>query len=262
MSARKKPELNKALSDALREFASPTTPHELESRGVRRVRTISMEQVSAMIEKAVNRTIMERTLSGDSGELGILVDHAQVGLLGLLKGVQEVEESRGAISQSRSDLMAELAEMRRQRGEPTAPFTPDSNDPTLQKMRAAIKEAFAQLGPKTPAMAAAEHALEERALILLEEARRRATAAQIRERDDQIERLERRLMKLVESLEVTEETLKRVTAMKNIDLGIASLFRVVQGMSADEPNRELKRQMMETIFKANVEFQQKRAAAS
>lgn len=262
MSVRKKPELNQALSEAIREFGSPTTPHELERRGVHRVRSISMAQISAMIEKAVNRTILERTLGGAQGDLAQLVDHAQVGLLGLLKGVEEVEASRGAIHESRNELMSELEEMRRERThslvlEPVAP-----NDPTVLKMKAAIRASFEKLGVSTPQSSAIEQELEERALVLLEEARRRAAAAQIRVRDDHIEQLERRITKLVQSLEETEKILNRVAAMKNIDLGVASLFRVVQGLAQDEPNREMKRQLMETIFKANVEFQQKRAAAN
>jgi hypothetical protein len=262
MSVRKKPELNQALSEAIREFGSPTTPHELERRGVQRVRSISMAQISAMIEKAVNRTILERTLGGAQGDLAQLVDHAQVGLLGLLKGVEEVEASRGAIHESRNELMSELEEMRRERThslvlEPVGP-----NDPTVLKMKAAIRTSFEKLGVDTAESQAIEAELEERALVLLEEARRRAAAAQIRLRDDHIEQLERRITKLVQSLEQTEQILNRVAAMKNIDIGVASLFRVVQGLAQDEPNRELKRQLMETIFKANVEFQQKRAAAN
>ncbi len=262
MSVRKKPELNQALSDALREFGSPTTPHELERRGVQRVRSISMAQISAMIEKAVNRTILERTLGGAQGDLAQLVDHAQVGLLGLLKGVEEVEASRGAIHESRNELMSELAQMRQERTnalhlEPAGP-----SDPTVLKMKALIRASFGKLGVATPETAAIESELEERALVLLEEARRRAAAAQIRQRDDHIDQLERRITKLVQSLEQTEQILNRVAAMKNIDIGVASLFRVVQGLAQDEPNREMKRQLMETIFKANVEFQQKRAAAN
>jgi hypothetical protein len=59
---------------------------------------------------------------------------------------------------------------------------------------------------------------------------------------------------------VTEKTLKDVAAMKNIDLGIASLYRVVQGLPTEEANRALKQEMMQIIFNANLDFQKKRAA--
>jgi hypothetical protein len=262
MTIHRKLELNKALTDAVREFGSPTTPQQLEERGVLRVRYVSLEQVSTMIEKAINRTILERTLGGESGDLGLLVDHAQLGLLGLLKGVEEVEASRGAIHASRAELLTELADMRRERVAAGATPAADPADPTVQKMLAAIRDTFRKLGPRTPETIKIERELTERASILLEEARRRAAAAQLRERDSHIDRLERRVTKLVQLLETTEETLKHVASMKNIDLGIASLYRVVQGLSANEPNRVLKQEMMEMIFKANIELQKKRAGTS
>jgi hypothetical protein len=266
MTSRRKPELNTALTEAVREFGSPTTPQQLEERGVLRVRYVSLEQVSAMIEKAINRTIMERTIGGVDGDMGLLVDQAQAGLLGLLKGVEEVEASRDAIGRSRTELLAELTEMRRERVRASATPPADPNDPTVQKMLVAIRDTFVKLGgmlgPLTPEAKAIEREFTERALILLEETRRRAAAAQIRERDDHVDRLERRVRKLVQSLEATETALKDVAAMKNIDLGIASLYRVVQGLSPNELNRNLKKEMMEMIFKANLELQKKRAAST
>ena len=44
--------------------------------------------------------------------------------------------------------------------------------------------------------------------------------------------------------------------------GRESLYRVVQGLSAEEENADLKRQMMELIFKANLELREKQALAT
>ena len=44
----------------------------------------------------------------------------------------------------------------------------------------------------------------------------------------------------------------RVAAMKNIDLGVASIYRNVQGLSAEEANAEQKREMLKNIFESNV----------
>jgi hypothetical protein len=262
MTVRKKPQLNTALTEAVREFGSPTTPSQLEQRGVRTLRSVPVQRISEMIEKAVNRTILERTLGAGNGDLGVLIDHAQVGLLKLLKGVEEVEASRGAISQSRTELMDELAEMRRDRVRANAAPVADPTDPTVHKMRAAIRETFGKLGANGAEALVIERQFTEVALVLLEEARRRAAAAQNRERDSQVDRLERRVTKLVESLEATEKTLKEVAAMKNIDLGIASLYRVVQGLPEEEQNRAQKKQMMEIIFQANLDMQKRRSTAT
>lgn len=260
MTTRRKLQLNEALSQAVREFGNPTTPRQLEDRGVQHLRHVSVAQVSEMIEKAVNRTIMERTIGGMSADLGLLAERAQEGLLGLLKGVEEVEASRGAIEKSRSEIMVELAEMRRDRVAVFSIPPADPADPTVHKMLALIRETFEKLGPRTPARIGIERELSERASILLEEMRRRASAYQIRQRDDHVDRLERRVAKLVHSLEETEQALNRIAAMKDIDPGIASLYRAVQGLSPEESNRALKKEMMELIFRANVELQKKRGA--
>jgi AcrR family transcriptional regulator len=262
MTVRPKPKLNTALTEAVKEFGNPTTPHQLEERGVRNLRSVPVARISEMIEKAVNRTILERTLGAGNGDLGVLLEHAQVGLIGLLKGVEEVEASRGAISQSREELIGELAEMRRDRVRATTPLAADPDDPTVEKMRHAIRETFGKLGVTSTEGLRVEKQFTEFALVLLEEARRRAAAAQNRERDSQVDRLERRVTKLVESLAETEARLKEVAAMKNIDLGIASLYRVVQGLPEQESNRALKKQLMEVIFKANLEMQKKQSAAT
>ena len=74
---------------------------------------------------------------------------------------------------------------------------------------------------------------------------------------ERIDLLERRLAKLTHLLGVTEEELQRVAAMKGIDMGIASIYRSVQGLSSDAANRERKIEMMKTIFQANLELKNK-----
>lgn len=74
-------------------------------------------------------------------------------------------------------------------------------------------------------------------------------------RDTQsVELLERRIAKLTESLGVTEEELQRVLRMKGVDPGVASVYRSVQGLSADAVQAELKRELMSKIFQANLDL--------
>src|SRR4029079_4744742 len=145
MTTRKKTELNSALADAVREFGAPTTPHELEELGLRKVRYVPVRKISEMIEKAIHTTILERTIGAVDGDLGALVDQAQAGMLGLLKGVEDVVASQGALSKSRAELMDGLAETRPRRGQASPILAPDPSDPTVQKMIAAIRETFGKL---------------------------------------------------------------------------------------------------------------------
>lgn len=68
----------------------------------------------------------------------------------------------------------------------------------------------------------------------------------------QIELLERRIAKLTEQLGMTEEQLQRVLRAKSIDPGIASIYDSVQGLSPDEVDAALKRELLGRIFEANV----------
>lgn len=80
-------------------------------------------------------------------------------------------------------------------------------------------------------------------------------------RDQAIEKLERRVKKLVEALDQSERALQRALQSRSLDEGIESLYRVVQGLSSNESQLEQKRAMMAEIFSANVAFQASLKAA-
>jgi Mrp family chromosome partitioning ATPase len=71
----------------------------------------------------------------------------------------------------------------------------------------------------------------------------------------EIDILERRIAKLTHLLEQTEADLRRMAAMKNIDLGIASTSRDVRGLRAEDDAHAFKRSLMQKIFQANLELQ-------
>jgi diguanylate cyclase (GGDEF)-like protein len=66
------------------------------------------------------------------------------------------------------------------------------------------------------------------------------------DKDEQIDVLERRGM--------TEEELRRVAAMKGVEFGLPSIYKTVQGLRGHESNYERKKDMMRTIFQANLEL--------
>jgi GGDEF domain-containing protein len=92
--------------------------------------------------------------------------------------------------------------------------------------------------------------------------RETSTASRMIESQKTIDQLERRVAKLTESLGLTEAELKRVAALKNIDLGIASIYRNVQGLSVDEAGAEQKKEMLKHIFESNVALRAKLASMS
>ena len=66
--------------------------------------------------------------------------------------------------------------------------------------------------------------------------------------------LERRVAKLKDLLDSTEAELMAIARMKGIDTGVASIYRTVQGLTADEQDFERKKEMLTLLFEANVEL--------
>lgn len=82
----------------------------------------------------------------------------------------------------------------------------------------------------------------------------RQVEAELAEKKRDMDLLQRRLAKLTEQLGLTEQELARVLKMKNIDPGLASIYKTVQGLSEDEASAAVKKELMVKIFEANIEF--------
>lgn len=74
----------------------------------------------------------------------------------------------------------------------------------------------------------------------------------------EIDLLRRRVSKLTKSLGLTEQELGRLQRLQNLDPGLASVYRDVQGLSMDDARAELKKELMASIFEANLDLQNKR----
>jgi diguanylate cyclase (GGDEF)-like protein len=129
---------------------------------------------------------------------------------------------------------------------------PLSREPTREELaaRALIERLLAQ-GFDFDAINALEPDQIAAALRGFQEQKTQVEAGSAADKARQIELLERRIAKLTDLLGITEEELKRVAAMKGIELGMASIYRTVQGLSLDANQYERKREMMRTIFETN-----------
>lgn len=72
----------------------------------------------------------------------------------------------------------------------------------------------------------------------------------------QIETLERRIQKLNDMLSRTEQDLAHMARLKSFDPGVASIYRDVQGIAAEDEAKALKKDLMQKIFEANLELKQ------
>lgn len=117
---------------------------------------------------------------------------------------------------------------------------------------AELRTIFAEEGKKIEGLKPLERRVVALVELGLRENRQRALEAHVAEHTMQVEMLERRISKLNKSLGTTADALKRVSAMKAVDGGIASIYRDVQGLSEEDAQAELKKELMADIFKANV----------
>jgi len=88
----------------------------------------------------------------------------------------------------------------------------------------------------------------------LEAKKNEAVSEAERAHREEVNQLERRISKLMSSLGMTEAELVRLRQMKNIDDGLSSIYREVQGLDTGDARAELKRDLMEKIFAANIEM--------
>jgi hypothetical protein len=233
---------NQALTESVREIGRPTTPDELQRRGVRVLRSVGMSEVSRLIEIAVNRTLMDRTTGVSTGEMKQLVSEAQDTMGHLLRSKEELAASRDELLERRRELQKDLADLKTGRLAPTPGRHPHDEHLFQNQLRIELIEMLGERAARAVAMRAA-HVL------------RRTRIDGPDERDERIVHLERRISKLVNSLEHAEEAIARISKMKDVDIGVASLYRVVQGLTDNDGGFEAKAKMMTSIFEANVKLQ-------
>ncbi len=217
---------------------------------------------------AANTEVMEGV------DLDVLVQTAETGLaVGVAAGGDRYIEWR-ELQQEVDDLRHELQEQAQTlAGSALAPAgAPDAPAPTelpLLEDEAGdrllvqrIAEVFETFGDGSAAFERIEREVASIAMELLQQTRHAAheAAAKAPEQEDaerKVDVLERRVAKLSGLLGIAESELKRIAKMKNIDLGIASIYRTVQGLTEDDGNAEKKKEMMADIFQANVALKAK-----
>ncbi len=257
------PHLNEALTNAVRRWARPTTPDELKRRGVNRVRSVSLSRVASLLEKAVNRTMIARTIGCANGEYP---DDAEafsgqarrefLAMLGgddasLREGDREVErEARGTLKQLEGELAerreAVAAERRALAGVSGA--VGESDGDLAQKLRTL----FGAWGGSPENPSPLEREVIALSVAELRRERAAGSSARLTEQAKSIELLERRISKLTLLLGKTEQELTAARRRASADPGVASVYDSVQGLDEDDNAFAKKAELITSIFEANM----------
>lgn len=252
------PELNPAFAAELRRLGRSTTPEELRRRGVQRVRSVGSADLSLLIERAVNRTLMERTI-GPLDEAGMqeVVDQAQQHLSRQLRDIEELADSRSLLQAHREEMQGELGRLRAALAERRAFMEHEARGPaplSADEHKQLLRRVHVCLAPLLPGgrLEGSAKAVAGDLVAMMHAHAAGLLAEQRRAFEDEMLKQERRVAKLVQSLERTEQVLARVARMKDLEEGVESLYRTVQGLSATDAASELKRAMLARIYEANV----------
>jgi hypothetical protein len=255
--------LNEELTEAVLRWARPTTPSELQARGVSRVHAISLSRVGALLEKAVNRTLIRRTVDGLPDDALALSSSAREEFLRLARGVEPRESTRIAerASSTLERLRTELTNRRAAlASEALAPHTAHDLGQTVE-----VEERIRALFVRFSSDCEVPIALERQVLSVVRQAfdglQQREREARQRESRRELDLLERRITKLQALLAESETELQRARDGASVDAGVASIYDRVQGLSGVDVARERKGALMSAIFAANLELRQATATA-
>jgi len=250
----KEPKLNAALAQEVRRWARSTTPDELRKRGINRVRSIKLADMAELIEKAVNRTLMARTIGELDDDLDGFSGEARSEFLRLVSDDREKrtggleEKAEGELERLKSELARRRRALERQEQEL-------GSDSRTAKVEAQIRRLFANWGGGVGDNSQLEQQIIDLALKEMGQEHRQVQVVRLQQHREEIDRLERRIGKLSGLLGQTEEELARmVDGGMVLDQGVASIYRNVQGLKAGDGAYVKKADLMREIFEANVAF--------
>ena len=255
------PNLDSAITDAVRRWARPTTVEELQARGVRKVRSVSMTRIAGLLEKAVNRALVARTI-GDLGEDNDSFSRAAraefVKMVKTGEAVESTEEDAtpAAAGTALDRLKVELRERRAVLQEQQAELTNESaiEGPSDQQLEAKLARLFQAWGGDPDKPTPLEQDVVRVAVTELQAERRRGRQALIDDHRKQMDTLERRVTKLSGVLESTQAELKTALNREFADPGVGSIYTDVQGLDGDDSSFDKKTALMASIFEANLEL--------
>ncbi len=251
-----------SLKAAVRQIAFRTDVDSLKKQGVERVSVLGMDRIVGLVEEAVHRSLKSRLVGL---EREAVADATKAEFLRLLRSNQELQREKSEVERLKERAEEEVDQLRRliaqekqvlderlRQGQFATQARNAIDDAAIAER---VREAIAASG------GAAGSAVEERVLALVMETvgRERAAAEEAKSalRDREVENLQRRIEKLTQSLSTTEHRLRQVAAMKNIDDGISSIYREVQGLDESAQDSGKKKELMSAIFAANMRLQKK-----
>lgn len=248
-------ELKKSLKEAVKRLAYNTSVDQLKKKGVKRVNVLGLDRIVSLIEEAVHRSLRHRLVTS---EREAVVDATTEEFLKLLKSNEELKARHEAAEEESNNLRIQLQRLQ-------AELTERLNEAEVQRQHdyegedEEIARRVARLFDRSKGDLPEEMRGQVYDLIqsVVGEERREVLIAREAARDREVDNLQRRIKKLSDSLQATESKLTEVAGMKDVETGVASIYREVQGLRGGDRESERKKELMADIFSANLQLQKK-----
>jgi Skp family chaperone for outer membrane proteins len=253
------------LKDAVRQMSFRTSLDSLKKKGVQQVSVLGIDRIIALVEAAVHRSLRSH-LVGIEREA--VADATKAEFVRLLRSNEDLQRQKSEVEQQKERAEEEIDVLRRdlasqqqalqiklEQGALSVANRYEGENAAIAKKVSDVLQALA--GNQGLSVTAAEEKVMELVMDVVSGERKAAETARAALRDREVDTLQRRITKLNESLGLTERRLLEVAAMKNIDNGISSVYREVQGLSDADAQQGKKKELMADIFKANLKLQKK-----
>jgi len=256
------------LKDAVRQMSFRTSLDKLKKKGVQNVNVLGIDRIISLIEAAVHRSLKTR-LVGIEREA--VAESTKAEFLRLLRTNEDLQREKSEIERARERAEEEIDLMRRELGEKRnllkvkleqdavelATRYEGENQAIALKV-AEVCRAFAEdQDSENDSGDTVEGRLMELVMNVVSGEREKADVARKALQDREVGNLQRRIKKLNETLVTTEQRLQQASTMKQLDTGISSVYREVQGLDESDVQAGKKKDLMADIFKANLKLQKR-----
>ncbi len=255
--------LSQNLMDAVKKLAFKTSIDQLQKKGVKQVNVLGIDRLVALIDEAVHRSLKHKLLGLERDQVA---DATKAEFLRMLQTNEDLAKQKDEVEKLKERAEEEVQLLRDELGRQKRNLQERLNFSEVDVKRryagenAAIAQQIdalfrAQIDRSTPNLAELRDQLLEHTLALLDTERKAVMIAQEAARDREIDVLQRRIGKLNEALADSEQQLAHAATAIRQDPGLPSVFKQVQGLSADDVQAAKKKELMAVIFKANLALQ-------
>ncbi|MCA8951673.1 MAG: hypothetical protein KDE27_19350 [Planctomycetes bacterium] len=252
-----------SLKDAVRQMAFRTSIDSLKKKGVQQVNVLGMDRIVALVETAVHKGLRSKLVGM---EREAVADATKAEFVRLLRSNEDLQREKTEIERQKERAEDEIDLLRRDLATQQKELQIRLEEGALEIANryegenAAIAQKVSEVMRSLKggvAIGDAESRVIELVMDIVAGERKVTEEARAALRDREVENLQRRIKKLSDSLVQTEHRLQTVAAMKNIDDGISSIYREVQGVDVGDSMAGKKKELMSEIFQANLRLQKK-----